>query len=43
MRQWGRIGTSGRQVLDFYPDAGAAANALSAIIRYRQRRGYHLA
>jgi predicted DNA-binding WGR domain protein len=40
MRQWGRIGTEGRRQLDQYPDAGAAANALAAIVRKRRKRGY---
>ena len=40
MRQWGRIGTEGRRRLDPYPDAGAAINALAAILRSKRKRGY---
>lgn len=40
VRHWGRIGTAGTQRLDLHPDEGAAANALTAMIRYRRRRGY---
>lgn len=40
VRQWGRIGTEGTQRLDLYPDEGAALNALTKMIRYRQMRGY---
>jgi predicted DNA-binding WGR domain protein len=40
LRNWGRIGTQGRRRLDPYPDAGAALNALAAIARSKQRRGY---
>ena len=43
VRQWGRIGTMGSQCLDLYPDEGAAVNALTAMIRYRLKRGYTLA
>ena len=40
VRRWGRIGTSGRQRLDPHPDAGAALNALSQLVRAKRRRGY---
>jgi predicted DNA-binding WGR domain protein len=40
MRHWGRIGTAGRQRLDLHPDAGAAVNAMAAIVRAKTRRGY---
>jgi predicted DNA-binding WGR domain protein len=40
MRHWGRIGTAGRQRLDVHSDAGAAVNALAAIVRAKSRRGY---
>ena len=40
MRQWGRIGTEGHRRLDFYPDTGAALNALAALVRAKRRRGY---
>jgi predicted DNA-binding WGR domain protein len=40
MRHWGRIGTAGRRRLDVHSDAGAAVNALAAIVRAKSRRGY---
>ncbi|HEY0182055.1 MAG TPA: WGR domain-containing protein [Rhodopila sp.] len=40
VRHWGRIGTQGRRRLDAHPDAGAAANALAAMLRVKRRRGY---
>jgi predicted DNA-binding WGR domain protein len=40
MRQWGRIGTDGRQRTDPHPDPGAALNALARIARSKHRRGY---
>jgi predicted DNA-binding WGR domain protein len=40
MRHWGRIGTEGRRRLDPHPDAGAAINALAALLRTKRRRGY---
>lgn len=43
VRQWDRIGTTGSQCLDLYPDEGTAINALSKMVRYRQKRGYTLA
>ena len=40
VRHWGRIGTQGRMRLDPHTDAGAAVNALAAIVRSKTRRGY---
>ncbi len=40
VRHWGRIGTQGRMRLDQHTDAGAAVNALAAIVRSKTRRGY---
>jgi hypothetical protein len=40
VRQWGRLGTEGHRRLDPHPDPGAAANALSDILRAKRRRGY---
>ncbi len=40
VRQWGRIGTSGRQRLDPHPDAGTALDALARLARSKRRRGY---
>ncbi|WP_241503163.1 WGR domain-containing protein [Komagataeibacter melaceti] len=42
LRRWGRIGSQGTIRLDLYANEGEAANALAALIRYRQRRGYQL-
>lgn len=38
-REWGRIGTSGRQKTDSFEDAGQAANALLALVRTKKQRG----
>ncbi|WP_371414060.1 WGR domain-containing protein [Acetobacter pasteurianus] len=40
MRQWGRIGTTGRQVCELHADAGLALDALARHLRARRRRGY---
>jgi predicted DNA-binding WGR domain protein len=40
LRQWGRIGTEGRQRLDPHPDPGAAINALARLVSQKRRRGY---
>jgi predicted DNA-binding WGR domain protein len=40
MRQWGRMGTAGRQRFDMHSDAGAAVNALAVIALAKSRRGY---
>lgn len=42
MRRWGRIGAAGRIRLDLYANEGAAANALAALVRHREKRGYRL-
>ena len=42
VRNWGRIGTQGRMRLDPHVDAGAAVNALAAIVRSKTKRGYGL-
>jgi len=39
-RNWGRIGTSGRQRYDPYPDIGKAQKALDAIANSKRKRGY---
>jgi predicted DNA-binding WGR domain protein len=39
MRQWGRIGTAGRQCFDMHSDAGAAVNALAVIARGQEQTG----
>ncbi|MFT8885600.1 MAG: WGR domain-containing protein [Acetobacter papayae] len=42
-RRWGRIGTEGRLRLDLHANEGAAANALSRLLRFKVRRGYRWA
>ena len=39
-RNWGRIGTSGRQRYDPYPAIGEAQKALDAIANSKRKRGY---
>ncbi|WP_298971773.1 WGR domain-containing protein [uncultured Roseobacter sp.] len=40
LREWGRIGTQGRQRVDLFEDAGQAAQALFAIYDDKKRKGY---
>ncbi|GBQ51805.1 hypothetical protein AA18890_3461 [Komagataeibacter europaeus LMG 18890] len=40
VRQWGRIGTAGRQVCELHDDAGQAFDALARQLRAKRRRGY---
>ncbi|MFT8720832.1 MAG: WGR domain-containing protein, partial [Acetobacter sp.] len=40
VRQWGRIGTAGRQVCELHHDAGQALDALARQLRAKRRRGY---
>jgi len=40
VREWGRIGVSGRMRSDLYPSAGPAIDALVALARQKARRGY---
>ncbi|AQU89304.1 molybdate metabolism regulator (plasmid) [Komagataeibacter nataicola] len=39
VRQWGRIGTAGRQVCERHHDAGPARDAHARQLRARRRRG----
>ncbi|MEL6101356.1 MAG: WGR domain-containing protein [Pseudomonadota bacterium] len=43
MREWGRIGTQGRHRIELLEDAGRAADAMVAVYRAKQKRGYQLA
>lgn len=43
LREWGRIGTQGRHRIELFEDAGGAADAMSALYRAKQKRGYQLA
>lgn len=40
VREWGRIGRSGRLRSDFYPSAGPALDALHDLIQQKLKRGY---
>lgn len=40
VREWGRIGTAGRQVRELFADEGQAVDALLMLFRRKQRRGY---
>lgn len=42
LREWGRIGTAGRQMIDRFEDAGTAIDALLDIYRAKRKRGYKL-
>jgi predicted DNA-binding WGR domain protein len=39
-RNWGRIGTAGRERYDMYPDIDAAISAFRSLASSKQRRGY---
>ena len=43
LREWGRIGTHGRHRIELFEDAGSAADAMIALYRAKQKRGYCLA
>lgn len=43
LREWGRIGTQGRLRIECFEDAGSAADAMAALYRAKQKRGYQLA
>ena len=40
VRNWGRIGTNGQEMVEIHPDEIAAGLALEAIARAKRRRGY---
>ena len=40
VKEWGRIGTAGRQKTEAYEDAGRAVDALLAHLKSKERRGY---
>ncbi len=39
-KEWGRIGTAGRQMTEPFADAGQAVDELLAHMRAKMRRGY---
>lgn len=43
LREWGRIGTQGRHRIELFEDASSAADAMTALYRAKQKRGYQLA
>ncbi|RWR27672.1 WGR domain-containing protein [Sinirhodobacter populi] len=43
IRNWGRIGSSGRMRIDTFDEADQANNALDKLIRTKRRRGYRSA
>ena len=42
LREWGRIGTQGRHRVGCFEDAVQAADAMAALYRTKQKRGYQL-
>ena len=42
VREWGRIGSSGRRRLDLYPNRASAAESLDAWLVRKARRGYQV-
>jgi predicted DNA-binding WGR domain protein len=42
IREWGRIGTTGRRKIELHENQDRAAEALEKWLRRKQRRGYRL-
>jgi predicted DNA-binding WGR domain protein len=40
VRNWGRIGTNGQELVEIHADEIAAGQALEAVARAKRRRGY---
>ncbi len=40
IREWGRIGTRGRVLVEHHPDEGGAVTSLPSMARSKARRGY---
>jgi predicted DNA-binding WGR domain protein len=40
VRNWGRIGTNGQELVEVHADEIAAGEALEAVARAKRRRGY---
>jgi predicted DNA-binding WGR domain protein len=40
VRNWGRVGTKGQELVEIHPDEIAAGQALEAVARLKRRRGY---
>jgi predicted DNA-binding WGR domain protein len=41
VRNWGRIGTKGQELVEIHADEIAAGQALKAVAQLKRRRGYH--
>ena len=39
-RQWGRVGTAGRQITEPYPTGEAAVEAMTVLAAAKRKRGY---
>ena len=39
-RQWGRVGTAGRQITQPYPTMGEAVEAMTVLAAAKRKRGY---
>ena len=42
VREWGRVGSSGKLLYTHHPDEGAAIDALAGIAQQKFKRGYRL-
>ncbi len=42
IREWGRIGTSGRCMIECFTSFGEATDAMMAIRKVKEKRGYNL-
>lgn len=40
IREWGRMGSSGRLRIDHHPDEGRAVDALADLVTSKRKRGY---
>jgi len=40
VRQWGRIGTRGRELIEEHPSVGEALKAMEILAKAKRRRGY---
>ena len=40
VRNWGRIGSNGQELVEIHADEAAAGQALEAVARAKRRRGY---
>jgi predicted DNA-binding WGR domain protein len=42
VRNWGRIGTTGQELVEIHPDEIEAGRALEALAQLKRRRGYRV-